>query len=287
MKMRRRRRNGGGVMGHLKHSGLDIADIRPVDLYRIVALPNSTEVATGMDEEAFAGLVRELVWRSRRLIQRTRHLNTPEGQMEVAAERLLGFEDFVWGIATVDRPLALSERELRNLVVSTRRYLNHSLTQLNEPVVLTIPIERATLRVPYTTSVRGRFGGTPTPDEVSTDIYRFLRNYEGWVGNILLSALTRVPHEIGTEVRRVVRVYRTRRESYLEWLGLCVESLELYRSRVEVGVERDTSSSEDDTDSEPDSGADVGEGGDGSGDACGKGGGNGGGAAPAQAVVVA
>ena len=269
-------------MGHLKHSGLEIADIRPVDLYRIVA-----EVASGMDEEAFAELVRELVWRSRRLIQRSRHLNTPAGQMEVAAERLLGFEDFVWGIATVDRPLAPTERELRNLVVSTRRYLNHSLTQLNEPVVLTIPIERATLRVPYTTSVRGRFGRTPTPDEVSTDIYRFLRNYEGWVGNILLSALTRVPHEIGTEVRRVVRVYRTRRESYLEWLGLCVESLELYRSRVEVGVERDTSSSEDDTDSDPDSGADVGEGGDGSGDAGGKGGGNGGGAAPAQAVVVA
>ena len=282
MKMKRRRRNGGGVMGHLKHSGLEIADIRPVDLYRIVA-----EVASGMDEEAFAELVRELVWRSRRLIQRSRHLNTPEGQMEVAAERLLGFEDFVWGIATVDRPLAPPERELRNLVVSTRRYLNHSLTQLNEPVILTIPIERVTLRVPYTTSVRGRFGRTPTPDEVSTDIYRFLRNYEGWVGNILLSALTRVPHEIGTEVRRVVRVYRTRRESYLEWLGLCVESLELYRSRVEVGVERDTSSSEDDTDSDPDSGADVGEGGDGSGDAGGKGGGNGGGAAPAQAVVVA
>ena len=272
-------------MGHLKHSGLEIADIRPVDLYRIVA-----EVASGMDEEAFAELVRELVWRSRRLIQRSRHLNTPAGQMEVAAERLLGFEDFVWGIATVDRPLTPPERELRNLVVSTRRYLNHSLTLLNDPVVLMIPMECVTLRVPYTTpgmTVRGRFGRVPSPDEVSVDIHRFLRNYEGWVGNILLSALTRVRHEINTEVRRVVRVYATRRESYLEWLGLCVESLELYRSRVRVGVERDTSSSEDDTDADPDSGADMGEGGDGSGDAGGKGGGNGGGAAPAQAVVVA
>ena len=140
-----------------------------------------------------------------------------------------------------------------------------------------------TLSVPYTsstTTVRRRFGRVPSPGEVSADLERFLREYEGWIGNIILSALTRVRCHVDTEIRRVVRVYSTRREAYVAWWTLFFDCLDLFRGRVGRTTDAESSSSED-SDSEDEHGGGDGAAG-GVGDASGGGGGSG--AAPPLVV---
>ena len=242
----------------------------------------------GMTEEDFIRRAEDLLGRVRTMIHRDQYLRSPERQLEVASVRLHGIEELVWNLAPANRRLTPMEREVRDLVVSTRRYSQFMLSRLDDPIVLVIPMEGAvTLTVPYTTTamtVRRRLGRIPTPEDVGRDIRRFLNDYPGWVGNVILSVRTRGREGIDAEVRRVVGVYATRRESYLEWAALFFDSIDLYRARVRRRVEDDALGSGDDDDTDDsDSGADMGDehGGGGSGGGGGGSGGGGAGAAPA------
>ena len=246
----------------------------------------------GMTEEDFIRRAEELLGRVRTTIHRDQYLRAPERQLEVASVRLRGIEELVWNLAPANRRLTPMERDVRDLVVSTRRYSQFMLSRLDDPIVLVIPMEGAvTLTVPYTTTamtVRRRLGRIPTPEDVGRDIRRFLNDYPGWVGNVILSVRTRGREGIDAEVRRVVGVYATRRESYLEWATLFFDSIDLYRARVRRRVEDDALDSGDDDDTDDsDSGADMGdERGDGGSDG-GDGGRGGGGAGAAPALVTA
>ena len=242
----------------------------------------------GMTEEDFIRRAEDLLGRVRTLLHRDQYLRAPERQLEVASVRLHGIEELVWNLAPANRRLTPMEREVRDLVVSTRRYSQFMLSRLDDPIVLVIPMEGAvTLTVPYTTTamtVRRRLGRIPTPEDVGRDIRRFLIDYPGWVCNVILSVRTRGREGIDAEVRRVVGVYATRRESYLEWATLFFDSIDLYRARVRRRVEDDALGSGDDDDTDDsDSGADMGDehGGGGSGGSGGGSGGGGAGAAPA------
>ena len=244
----------------------------------------------GMTEEDFIRRAEELLGRVRTTIHRDQYLRAPERQLEVASVRLRGIEELVWNLAPANRRLTPMERDVRDLVVSTRRYSQFMLSRLDDPIVLVIPMEGAvTLTVPYTTTamtVRRRLGRIPTPEDVGRDIRRFLNDYPGWVGNVILSVRTRGREGIDAEVRRVVGVYATRRESYLEWATLFFDSIDLYRARVRRRVEDDALGSGDDDDTDDsDSGADMGDehGGGGLG---GSGGGSGGGGAGASPALV-
>lgn len=246
----------------------------------------------GMTEEDFIRRAEELLGRVRTTIHRDQYLRAPERQLEVASVRLRGIEELVWNLAPANRRLTPMERDVRDLVVSTRRYSQFMLSRLDDPIVLVIPMEGAvTLTVPYTTTamtVRRRLGRIPTPEDVGRDIRRFLNDYPGWVGNVILSVRTRGREGIDAEVRRVVGVYATRRESYLEWATLFFDSIDLYRARVRRRVEDDALDSGDDDDTDDsDSGADMGdERGNGGSDG-GDGGRGGGGAGAAPALVTA
>ena len=242
----------------------------------------------GMTEEDFIRRAEELLGRVRTTIHRDQYLRAPERQLEVASVRLRGIEELVWNLAPANRRLTPMERDVRDLVVSTRRYSQFMLSRLDDPIVLVIPMEGAvTLTVPYTTTamtVRRRLGRIPTPEDVGRDIRRFLNDYPGWVGNVILSVRTRGREGIDAEVRRVVGVYATRRESYLEWATLFFDSIDLYRARVRRRVEDDALDSGDDDDTDDsDSGADMGDdhGDGGSSGGGGRRGGGGAGAAPA------
>lgn len=247
-------------------------------------------------EEDFLERANALLRRGRGMIQRDRYLRAPESQLEISAERVRGLEELVWGLAPEGRQLTTTEKQVRSLVVSSRRYSQFIMARMEEPIVLVIPMESGvTMQVPYTTTamtVRQRFGKIPEPGEVSEDISRFLNQYPGWIGNVILSTQTRNRGGVEAEVRRVVGVYARRRESYLSWVSLFFDAYDLYKAQVRDGVELDLgedSGEEDDSDTDSEGGTDMG-GGPGQGAGHGRGGRGGGGtdgASPTPALAAA
>ena len=250
----------------------------------------------GITEEDFLERADVLLRRGRGMIQRDRYLSAPERQLEISAERLRGLEELVWSLAPANRQLTTTEKQVRSLVLSSRRYSQFVMARMEDPIILIIPMEGGvTLRVPYTTTsmtVRQRFGKIPEPHEVSDDINRFLNQYPGWIGNVILSIQTRNRERVEAEVRRVVRIFAMRRESYLSWASLFFDAFDLYKAQVKERVEHDVgddSGEGGDSDTDTDSGADMGGG---PGQAAGRGrggrgGGGPGGASSASALVAA